>query len=161
MERRKQAFEFADVRVEEIVREAQDAVRERFEAPGCRFDVEIAPNLPMITGDRDALITVILNLLDNAYKYSEDDKHIVLRAYAADANVCLEVEDNGAGLSPRAIKKIFDRFYQVDQSLSRETGGCGLGLSIVKFIVDAHGGKIDVKSQVEKGSTFTVKLPIT
>ncbi len=161
MERHKQAFEFTDVRVEEIVREAQDAVRDRCESPGCRFDVDIAANLPIITGDRDALITVILNLLDNAYKYSEDDKHIALRAYAADANVCLEVEDNGAGLSPRAIKKIFDRFYQVDQSLSRETGGCGLGLSIVKFIVDAHGGKIDVKSQVGKGSTFTVKLPIT
>jgi signal transduction histidine kinase len=115
----------------------------------------------MITGDQDALVTVLLNLLDNAFKYSADEKHIVLRAYAADKNICLEVEDNGVGLSRRAVKKIFDRFYQVDQSLSRETGGCGLGLSIVKFIIDAHKGKIDVESQPGKGSTFTVKLPVT
>lgn len=160
MERNKKAFEFADVGVDDIIRAAQDAVRDRFESPGCHFDVEIAPNLPTITADQDALVTVLLNLLDNAFKYSADEKHIVLRAYAANGTICLEVEDNGVGLSRRAVRKIFDRFYQVDQSLSRETGGCGLGLSIVKFIVDAHGGTIAVSSQPGKGSTFTVKLPI-
>jgi signal transduction histidine kinase len=161
MERNKrQAFEFAEVKVEDIVAAAQEAVSDRFKAARCQFDVDVAPNLPLIIADRDALITVALNLLDNAYKYSSDEKHIILRAYAADANVCLEVEDNGIGLSRREMKKIFDRFYQVDQSLARESGGCGLGLSIVKFIIDAHGGTIGVRSQPGKGSTFTVKLPI-
>jgi signal transduction histidine kinase len=69
------------------------------------------------------------------------------------------VQDNGIGLSSRAIKRIFDPFYQVDRRLSRRTGGCGLGLSIVRFIVDAHGGAIEVQSQPGKGSTFAVKLP--
>ncbi len=160
MERNKRTFEFADLRVEETVNAAVEAVRERFTSAGCRLDVELSDDLPAITGDRDALITVILNLLDNAHKYSEDDRHVILRAYAADAHVCLEVEDNGIGLSRRATKRIFDRFYQVDQSLSRPAGGCGLGLSIVRFIVQAHGGTISVTSQPGKGSTFTVRLPV-
>lgn len=74
--------------------------------------------------------------------------------------MCLAITDNGIGLSRRAAKKIFNRFYQVDQSLARKAGGCGLGLSIVKFIVEAHGGSIEVTSQPGKGSTFTVRLPI-
>ena len=111
--------------------------------------------------DKDALVTVMLNLLDNAYKYCDNDRHVFLRAYLADGNVCLEVEDNGIGISRRACRKMFDRFWQADRSLSRNVGGCGLGLSIVKFIVEAHGGSIDVKSQPDKGSTFTVKLPAT
>jgi len=165
MERNKQSFEFVDVSVEEITTDAVDAVGERFASHGCRLDVEIAPDLPAITGDQDALVTVLINLLDNAYKYSQDDKHIVLRAYAdsgasgGGGHVCLEVEDNGIGLSRRAGRRVFDRFYQVDQTLSRKVGGCGLGLSIVKFIVDAHGGSVDVRSQPGQGSVFAIKLP--
>ena len=159
MERNKRAFEFAGVAPGEIVTAAADVVRGKFESQGCRFDVQIAEDLPTITADRDALATVLLNLLDNAYKYSGDNRQIALRAYAAGGGVCLEVEDNGVGMSRRAIRKIFDRFYQVDRSLSRSAGGCGLGLSIVKFIVDAHGGSIEAKSQPGEGSTFTVRLP--
>ncbi len=102
----------------------------------------------------------MLNLLDNAYKYSEGDKHIVLRAYSENAHVCFEVQDNGIGLSHKAAKRVFQRFYQVDQSLSRGAGGVGLGLSIVQFIVNAHGGSVNVASQAGEGSTFTVKLPV-
>jgi len=160
MERNKRAFEFADAAVGDIVTEAADAVRERFSAPGCSFVVKIAPDLPTVTADRDSLVTVILNLLDNAWKYSGSEKRIALRAFSEADAVCIAVEDNGVGLSRRAAKRIFGRFYQVDQSLSREAGGCGLGLAIVKFIVDAHGGDVDVESEPGKGSTFTVKLPI-
>ncbi len=159
MERNKKAFDLAELDTGEVVTAAVDSVSDRFDKADCQLDVNIATDLPKISGDRDALITVLLNLLDNAYKYSQDDKRIGVRAYSAEANVCLEVKDNGIGLSRRAIKKIFNRFYQVDQSLARKAGGCGLGLSIVKFIVDAHGGSIDVVSQPERGSTFTVKLP--
>jgi len=159
MERNKRSFEFTEVRADEIVAAAVDAVGERFQPPGCRFDVETADDLPTITADRDAMVTVLLNLLDNAYKYSENDKHVVLRTCNADGDVCFEVEDNGIGLSRRALKKIFGRFYQVDQSLSRNVGGCGLGLSIVKFIVEAHGGSVEARSQPGQGSTFAVRLP--
>jgi signal transduction histidine kinase len=102
---------------------------------------------------------VLLNLLDNAWKYSGDHKAVKVRAYASDGDVCVEVSDNGLGMSRRVVRRIFDKFYQVDQTLARKAGGCGLGLSIVKFILDAHGGTIDVKSQPGKGSTFTIRLP--
>jgi signal transduction histidine kinase len=159
MERNKHAFEFADVRAAELIDAAVEVVHERFQAPECRLDVDVAPNLPPIHADADAMVTVLLNLLDNAYKYSPDEKHVVLRAFANDGNVCLEVEDNGIGLSRAASKKVFRRFYQVDRRVSRESGGVGLGLSIVQFIVDAHGGTVGVNSRPERGSRFTVTVP--
>jgi signal transduction histidine kinase len=113
----------------------------------------------MIHADADGIITVLVNLLDNAYKYTNTNKEIRLNVYEQNGFVCLAVTDNGIGLGARAQKKIFNRFYQVDSRLSRRAEGCGLGLSIVKFIVDAHKGNIEVESQSGRGSTFTVKLP--
>jgi len=159
MERNKQAFEFACADPGQIVRAAVEAIGERFTGPGAHLEVEIAPNLPAVYADRDAMITVVLNLLDNAWKYTGDEKRIRVRVDAADGGVSIEITDNGIGLSRRQVRRIFDRFYQADQTLSRKAGGCGLGLAIVKFILDAHGGTIDVSSQQGKGSTFTVRLP--
>lgn len=159
MERNKAAFESAPLDVRDVVSEAVDVVREKFTSVGCRFEVDVADDLPTVTGDRDALVTVLLNLLENAYKYTEDDKRITLRAFATDGNLCLEVQDNGIGLSRRATKRIFDPFAQADRSLSRRVSGAGLGLSIVKFIVSAHKGSVAVTSRRGHGSTFTVKLP--
>jgi signal transduction histidine kinase len=76
-----------------------------------------------------------------------------------DGQIVLSVADNGIGIPRRALRRIFDRFYQVDQSLSRRAGGCGLGLSIVQFIVAAHGGTVTVTSEPGKGSCFSVRLP--
>jgi signal transduction histidine kinase len=159
MERNKHAFEFGACEPALIVAAAVEAAGERFATDSCRLDVEVAPDLPAIHADSDALTTVLLNLLDNAYKYTSVSKRIRLHAFASSGRVCFEVTDNGIGLSRRALKRVFDRFYQVDQSLSRQTGGCGLGLSIVRFIVDAHGGSVSVRSQQGKGSTFTVAMP--
>ena len=160
MERHKRTFALDEVKVDTIVTDALDAMRERFDVAGCHLEVNIAPDLPPVTGDADALATVLVNLLDNAYKYSGSEKHVLVRASANNGTVCLQVEDNGIGLSRRAVKKVFDRFYQVDHTLARSAGGCGLGLSIVQFIVSAHGGSVDVASQPGKGSTFTVRLPV-
>ena len=159
MERNKHAFEFAEVQPADVVDAAVEVVRERFHAPECRFEVEVAADLPPIDADADAMVTVLLNLLDNAYKHSGDEKQMVLRAYPDKGNVCLEVEDNGIGLSRMAAKKVFKRFYQVDERIARESGGVGLGLSIVEFIVRAHGGAVRVRSQPGRGSTFTVTIP--
>ena len=159
MEQNKQTFEFGEVNIEAVVTTAVDTLGDRFGTLNCRLDVAVEPELPSIAGDSDALVTVLVNLLDNAYKYSGDVKHVVLRAYANNHKVYFEVRDNGIGLSSRAAKKVFDRFYQADQTLSRDAGGCGLGLSIVKFIVAAHGGSVAVSSQPGDGSTFTVTLP--
>ena len=159
MERNRRAFEFENVAVADVVAAAVEAAGDRFAGPQCRLEVEVVGDLPTISADHDALVTVLLNLLDNAWKYSGQDKRISLRAAVEGDQVCLRVTDNGVGLSRRAGKRIFDRFYQVDRSLSRPAGGCGLGLSIVKFIVTAHGGTIAVDSRTGQGSTFTVKLP--
>jgi signal transduction histidine kinase len=159
MERNKRLFELSEVPVARIVDGAVAAVRERFNAPGCVFDVILEEGLPPVFADGDALVTALINLLDNAYKYSGDKKHIQLRARAQSGSVCLDVRDNGIGLSPREAKKVFKRFYQVDRRLSREAGGCGLGLSIVQYIVAAHRGDVRVESEPGKGSTFTIVLP--
>jgi len=160
MERNKKAFEFGEVNVNEVVATAVDCARDRLEAAKCRLEMDAPQDLATVNADGDALVTVVLNLLDNACKYSGDRKRIKLRTYSTDESVCVEVSDNGIGMSRRVAKKIFNRFYQVDQTLSRAAGGCGLGLSIVKFIVDAHGGTIDVTSRPGEGSTFTVRLPV-
>ncbi|HKS38076.1 MAG TPA: HAMP domain-containing sensor histidine kinase, partial [Verrucomicrobiae bacterium] len=159
MERNKHVFDFSEVSVARVVDGAEAAVQERFKAAGCDFDVKTAEGLPPVVADGDALVTALINLLDNAYKYSGDEKRIRLRARAQNGSVFLDVQDNGIGLSPREARKVFQRFFQVDQSLSRETGGCGLGLSIVQYIVAAHKGDVRVESEPGKGSTFTIVLP--
>ncbi len=159
MERNKQVFEMVSVSPVEVAKQAAEAMQAKFEKDHVRFDLDIQKSLPMIRADKDGLITVLVNLLENAYKYTMNDKQIALTVYQQNGNVCFAVKDNGIGLSKRVQKRIFNRFYQVDSRLSRSVEGCGLGLSIVKFIVDAHKGKIEVDSQLEQGSTFTVKLP--
>lgn len=161
MERNKRKFDLRDVRPADVVRDAVEAVRERYAAAGFSLEVDSSPELPAVLGDRDALVTVLVNLLDNAWKYSQNDKRVSLRTSAADGEVRFEVSDHGIGLSRRDVRRIFEKFYQVDRSLSRETSGVGLGLSIVKFIVDAHRGRIDVTSKLGAGSTFTIRLPIS
>jgi len=158
MERNKQAFDIAPARPAEIAADAVEAVRAKFSKPNCRFDVEIDQPLPDILADHDAMVTVLVNLLDNAYKYTNDEKRIKLKVFTEDNSVCFSVSDNGIGMPHRAVKRIFNRFYQVDRSLSRSAEGCGLGLSIVKFIIDAHNGRITVESRAGQGSTFVVKL---
>jgi signal transduction histidine kinase len=161
MERNKQAFEIIQTNPAVIARAAAGAVKTKFANGRCKFEVNISEDLPYVMADRDAMVTVLVNLLDNAYKYSYDDKNIMLRVYSQDGNVCFSVSDNGTGMSSRAMKKIFNRFYQVDRTLSRRAEGCGLGLSISKFIVDAHKGSISVDSKPGEGSTFTICLNST
>lgn len=159
MERNKAKFDQSLLQPREVIHAALDAVGDRVRAPGCSLRLDLADALPPVIGDRDALVTVLVNLLDNALKYSGDEKQIALRAFASNGRVFLEVADNGIGFPRSAAKRIFDRFYQVDQTLSRRAGGCGLGLSIVKFILAAHNGSITAQSHPGKGSIFTVQLP--
>jgi signal transduction histidine kinase len=158
MERNKYSFDFTALRVDDVVQAAVGAAGERFHEPGCLLTVDVQPNLPEIRADEGALVTALVNLLDNAYKYTPGEKRIELRAHAQQSGVCFEVRDNGIGIAPREIKKIFRKFYQADRRLSRTGGGCGLGLPIVRFLVEAHGGRVGVASEVGKGSTFTVAL---
>ena len=159
MERRKQAFHITPIDPVVAVRDASDALRSKFAHGNCRFEQDLAEDLPNVLADHDALVTVLVNLLDNAYKYSAEDKHIVLKVRSADRQVCFSVTDNGYGIPRHLQKRIFHKFYQVDRSLARRTEGSGLGLSIVQFIVQAHNGSIQVKSRAGQGSTFLIRLP--
>ncbi len=159
LEQGKHTFNFSPLPAKQIVAAAADAVRERFGTPGCRFEVQAASDLPDVLADPDALTTALINLLDNAWKYSGDIKHIVLRARAENGHVEFAVQDNGVGIAPRETRCIFQSFYQVDQRLSRRGGGCGLGLSIVQSIVSAHDGHVSVRSEPGRGSTFAISLP--
>ena len=159
MERNKQAFRFEELDPYEVVVAAATSFQDRIKGPTCDFEFGCEPGLPPLQGDRDSLVTALLNLLDNAYKYSGEVKRITLKGIRANGGIRFEVSDNGIGIPRRARKKIFERFYQVDRSLSRETGGTGLGLSIVKFIVEAHHGEVTVSDNTEGGSVFTVKIP--
>jgi len=141
------------------VEAAAGAVRERFQGPGCRFEVAPAPELPPVLADADALVTALVNLLDNAFKYSGDDKRITLAADAGNGSVRFAVTDNGIGLAPRDTRRISKRFFRVAQGPARASGGCGLGLSIVEFIVKAHLGSVRVESQLGRGSTFIIAIP--
>ncbi len=159
MERNKQAFSIVPTSAKQIADDAADAVGTRLEQSGCKLKITIDEQLPSIDADHDAMVTVLVNLLDNAWKYSGDDKKIELSVFSKDGCVCFTVKDNGVGMNKRTAKKIFDRFYQADSSLARKAEGCGLGLSIVKFIVDAHNGSVNIESKPQQGSIFTVILP--
>jgi len=159
MERKKHAFHFSEVPAHQIAEAAVESVRARFDAPGCRLEAEIGANLPSVMADQDALETALVNLLENAYKYSAEIKHIVLHVRAENGSVMFSVKDNGIGIAPRDRRRIFQPFHQVDQRLSRRGSGCGLGLSIVQFITTAHHGSVCVESQPGCGSTFTLCLP--
>jgi len=160
MERKKYALHLSLLQPREIVAAAIESARGRFDAPGCRLDVRVEKNLPPIMADLDALVAALINLLENAYKYSEEIKQIVLGARAENDCVIFSVKDNGIGITPRDQRRIFQPFYQVDQRLSRNGGGCGLGLSIVQLIAVAHHGNVSVESQPGCGSVFTISLPV-
>jgi len=120
---------------------------------------EIGP-LTTMTGDEDHLVQAFGNLVDNALKFTPANGEVVIRAGQAAGQVEVSVSDTGPGIPSEALSHIFDRFYQVDKSRSRERRGSGLGLSIASEIINTHRGTISIQSQPGKGSTFTVTLPV-
>ncbi|MBC7475454.1 MAG: GHKL domain-containing protein [Candidatus Sericytochromatia bacterium] len=115
--------------------------------------------LPFIEADKDRIQQVLINLTDNAIKCNRQNGKVTLTAYEEKGNLVVKVKDTGIGIHKVDIDKIFDRFFRVDRSRSRVTGGTGLGLSIVKDIIIAHGGTINVESEVDVGTTLIVSLP--
>jgi signal transduction histidine kinase len=151
---------FSPIPASEIITEALDAAGGRFRDKGCELILDIAPELPAVMADKEALIHVFVNLLDNAYKYTPEQKRIRVRVYAQGGTVFFEVQDNGVGIAWDKRKKIFDEFQQGEgnRRLSRRHGGFGVGLSIVQSLVKAHGGGVEVYSEPGQGSTFRVTL---
>lgn len=123
------------------------------------FTYKIPPEPLLVTGSYSHLNRMLDNLISNAIKFTPPGGAISIEARLEDSTVVLEVNDTGIGISPDKIGRIFERFYQVDGSTKRRFGGIGLGLALVKEIVEAHRGTISVTSEIGKGSTFTVRLP--
>ncbi len=114
-----------------------------------------------VEGDRARLKQVVVNLLDNAIKYTPAGGAVWMTVSANEGSAVLEVADNGVGIPAAALPHLFERFYRVDKARSRQMGGSGLGLSIVKAICAAHGGQVKVESAEGHGSRFCVELPLT
>jgi signal transduction histidine kinase len=124
-----------------------------------RIDLDLVP-LPGIISDRAKLNQIVLNLMSNAIKFTPDGGSIVLRARPDGDGIELEVEDTGIGIAPDDLERVFDEFHQVDGSTSRDYGGVGLGLALVRRLLGVLGGTISVRSELGRGSTFRVWLPL-
>jgi PAS domain S-box-containing protein len=130
------------------------------QSSGLTLSVEIAPDMPPIDGDELALLRVVDNLVGNALKFTPTGGRVDVRLSPHEQTILLEVSDNGVGIPSDKLPHIFDRFYQGDSGVSRRFGGLGLGLALVKDIVDGHHGWIEVESQVGHGTTFRIWFPL-
>lgn len=156
----------APVLLDGVVREAVDGLRMVARDRGAALDVSFAGGPWTVAGDRDELYRVVENLAENALKYGRENgrTEITVRAGAAapgdGSAVEIVVRDDGPGIAPQHLPRLTERFYRVDAKESRQKGGTGLGLALVKHIVGRHRGRLDIASEVGKGSTFTVTLPL-
>jgi signal transduction histidine kinase len=129
-------------------------------AKGVKLVVDVPQELPDISGERDRLVQVFLNLVDNALRYTPAGGCVTLTSRCEENQLTATVADTGLGIPAQHLPYIFERFYRVDKARSRQAGGTGLGLSIVRQIVEAHGGRITVESAADQGTRFTVTLPL-
>jgi two-component system phosphate regulon sensor histidine kinase PhoR len=129
------------------------------EEKAIRLTSNVAPGV-YVEGDRSHLQQVVVNLVANAIKYTQEDGEVEMRVRRSANIAVLEVSDNGVGIPDYALPHVFERFYRADKARSRESGGAGLGLAIVKAICTAHGAELSVSSGEGQGSVFSVKLPL-
>ena len=130
-----------------------------FKEKNQKLDIKLEEDLPNIVADKDGIERVILNILSNAIKYTQEYGEIYVLGYKEQDNVVIKIKDNGLGISEQDQERIFERFYRVEKGRSRELGGTGLGLSIAKEIIEAHNGMLSLKSELGKGTEVSIKLP--
>ena len=149
----------SDVQVDGLLQSCVEAVRPRAEAKGIDLSVNSEPPLATIDVDSTRISQVIGNLLENAITYTPEGGRVTVSVREADSAIEVSVADTGPGIAAEDLPRLFDRFYRADPSRDRSTGGAGLGLTIARRLVEAHGGTIEVESELENGSSFTVRLP--
>ncbi|MBW3645453.1 MAG: hypothetical protein KY441_08120 [Actinobacteria bacterium] len=147
------------VPVHAVVAEAVERARPLAGARRIAIDAAGLPRHHIVRGDRGQLVSAVVNLLENACKYSDEGSTVEVRSRSAGATVEIDVRDSGIGIPARDLERVFERFYRVDPARSRQTGGTGLGLSIVRHVATNHGGDVRVASREGEGSTFTLRLP--
>ena len=150
----KKEYRFSKVNINNIIEDIFKTYQFHLENSGFEFSFSPGPSVPEIDADSEAVSEAVINLLDNAVKYSADRKEVIISTGKEENFVYIEITDKGIGISEEAQKKIFDKFYRVSDGLVHNTKGTGLGLTLVKHIMDAHRGKVKIKSKPNEGSSF-------
>ena len=156
----KKEYSFRETDVADLVRSTLESYRYEIEQNGFQFEQKIDKDLPQVWLDREAIARSLLNLVNNAVKYSATEKYLGVNLYRNNGGVNLEVVDHGIGIPAKEQPKIFEKFYRVGDPLVHNTKGSGLGLSLVRHIVEAHGGEVAVESEPGQGSKFIITLPV-
>jgi signal transduction histidine kinase len=156
----RKTYNFADGDIAEVIENVLSSYRYQIINSGFDIQTNIPPDLPPVLIDRDAMAQAISNLLDNAIKYSRDVKQLSITTETVRSDLSIEIADHGIGIPRAEQAKIFEKFYRVGNGLVHDVKGSGLGLSLVKHIIEAHKGTITVESDVGKGSRFTILLPL-
>ena len=148
------------VAVDELARAAVEDFRIAADRSKLTLSLELPSSVPQVFGQKTYLRRVLDNLIGNAVKFASEGQSVTVRVGHEDSRVFLQVSDTGKGVPPEEQERIFERFYQVDGGIRRRYGGVGLGLALVKQVVESLGGEITLQSEVGRGSTFTVWLPV-
>jgi two-component system sensor histidine kinase BaeS len=157
------AYELAvqSVSMVDLVERVRNRLAMQYEAKDVLLETDVSPRLPRVVADPDRITQVLMNLVGNALQYTQEGGEVCIRAHASPEYVVISVIDNGIGIPPEHLPHLFTRFYRVDRSRSRAGGGSGIGLTIAKYLVEAHGGRIWAESAGPgHGSTFSFTLPI-
>jgi signal transduction histidine kinase len=154
-------YDFRETDIAELVRNTLDTYRYQIEQQGFALEESLDPAVPRVRVDREAIARALVNLVNNALKYSANEKFLGVRLYRENSALKIEVIDRGIGIPRREQAKIFEKFYRTGDPLVHNTKGSGLGLALVRHITDAHGGNVQVESTPGKGSTFTLSLPLS
>jgi two-component system phosphate regulon sensor histidine kinase PhoR len=153
-------FHFEPVSLKDIIDSVMPLLDAKAEAKRITIDNTVGEGLPSLSGDRDRLNQVFVNLLDNAIKFTPEDGRVMLAAEQKESGVVVSITDTGSGIPREEIQRLGERFYRVDKTRSRELGGTGLGLSIVKHLMQAHGGKMEIESQLGRGTKVSLFFPV-
>lgn len=143
-----------------VINDTLSLLREKARKKSISLESDLPVSLPLIEANKDQMSRLMINLVDNAIKYTPRCGKVKVRSYNEGEKLILEVEDNGMGIPEKDLPRIFERFYRVDKARNRKLGGTGLGLSIIKHIIEEHQGQISVESKVGEGSKFIVELPL-
>ena len=159
MEAGKREYNFEEIDLNNIVNDVLDTYQFHLQNKGFKLDLVLSEKSCLINVDREAISECLINIIDNAVKYSGDKKEIQIKSVFNEERCIISVTDYGLGIKEEEQKKIFEKFYRVSSGLVHNTKGTGMGLSIVKQVIEAHSGEIEVKSKVGNGSTFTLSFP--
>lgn len=153
-------YDFRETDIAELVRNTLDSYRYQIEQQGFALEEQIERGIPPVRVDREAIARALVNLVNNALKYSDRDKFLRVKLYRSNGALKLEVVDRGIGIDRNEQARIFEKFYRTCDPLVHNTKGSGLGLSLVQHITEAHGGEVEVESVPGRGSKFTMTLPL-